>query len=237
MSGHSKWTNIKERKGSQDKKRSESFTKMSKNILTAIRMGGGNTNPDINGHLRSAIDKAREINMPKENIQRLIEGFEKRKANLAAYTLEGYGPYGVPLVIETETDNKNRTLAEIKSILKNYEGSLGESNSVMYQFEKKGEVELDNISEEDQLELIDFGAWDFEDNTVLVNVESLADFANKVEESGRRVVRSEVVLRPTVPIVLKNEDEVNRILELVSDLEDNEDVISVSAGFDYGQES
>jgi transcriptional/translational regulatory protein YebC/TACO1 len=100
MSGHSKWNNIKNRKGAQDKKRSEAFTKISKNILTAIRLGGGSANPEVNGVLKVAIEKAREVNMPKENIERLLVRFEERKANLVSIILEGYGPFGVPIVIE-----------------------------------------------------------------------------------------------------------------------------------------
>ncbi len=237
MSGHSKWANIKERKGSQDKKRSESFTRMAKNIITAVRIGGGVTNPELNTYLRSAIDKAKEVNMPKENIQRLLDSFEARRAQLTSYILEGYGPFGVPLVIETETDNKNRTLSEIKSLLKTYGGSLGETNSVLYQFEKKGEVEFDDVSEDDQLMMIDIGALDFEDNTVMVDPNNTKDFVDRVEKEGKNVVRSEVVLRSTMPVVLKNEAELNKIMDLIVDLEENEDVINVYAGFDYEQKN
>ena len=193
MSGHSKWANIKNRKGAQDKKRSEAFTKISKNILTAIRLGGGSINPEVNGSLKVAIEKAREVNMPKENIQRLLDRFEERKANLVSVILEGYGPFGVPVVVETETDNKNRILGEIKLIFRNYDGVLGESGSVMYQFERVGEVELDpveqnEISEENQLKLIDLGAMDFDGNIVLVPVSLLNDFTKAVENSGLKVV-------------------------------------------------
>jgi YebC/PmpR family DNA-binding regulatory protein len=233
MSGHSKWANIKNRKGAQDKKRSEAFTKISKNILTAIRIGGGSANPEVNGALKVAIDKAREVNMPKENIQRLLDRFEERKANLVSVILEGYGPFGVPVIIEAETDNKNRILGEIKLIFKNYEGALGETNSVMYQFDRVGEVELENITEENQLELIDLGAMDFDGNTVIVETSSLNDFVKKVEGYGFKVIRSEAVYRAKNPIILENEDQVEKILDFVDELESNDDVLGVSAGFDY----
>lgn len=238
MSGHSKWANIKNRKGAQDKKRSEAFTKISKNILTAIRLGGGSSNPEVNGALKVAIEKAREVNMPKENIQRLLDRFEERKANLVSVVLEGYGPFGVPVVVEAETDNKNRILGEIKLIFKNYNGALGESNSVMYQFERVGEVELDfpeqnEISEENQLELIDLGAIDFEGNTVIVETAELNDLAKKIEGLGLKVVRSEVVYRAKNPIILKNEDEVEKMMDFVDELESNDDVLGVFCGFDY----
>lgn len=233
MSGHSKWANIKNRKGAQDKKRSEAFTKISKNILTAIRMGGGSTDPVVNGSLKVAIDKAREVNMPKENIQRLLDRFDERKANLMSVILEGYGPFGVPVIVETETDNKNRILSEIKLIFKNYGGALGETNSVMYQFDRVGEVELEDISEEKQLELIDLGAADFDKNTVITELSDLNDFSKKVEESGLTVVRSEAVYQIKTPIMLASEDDVSKMMDFIDELESNDDVLGVWAGFDY----
>jgi YebC/PmpR family DNA-binding regulatory protein len=233
MSGHSKWANIKNRKGAQDKKRSEIFTKVSKNILTAIRLGGGSTKPEVNGQLKIAIDKAKEVNMPKENIERLIARFEERKDNLVSMILEGYGPFGVPVVIEAETDNKNRILGEIKLIFRNYQGVLGESNSVMFQFKRVGEVEFENIDEEKQLELIDAGALDFDGNIALVEVSQIDEFVKKSENLGLIVVRSEPVYRAINPTMLKNEEELNKIMDFIEELEENDDVLGVFAGFDY----
>lgn len=235
MSGHSKWNNIKNRKGAQDKKRSEAFTKISKNILTAIRLGGGSVNPEVNGTLKVAIDKAREVNMPKENIQRLLDRFEERKGNLASVILEGYGPFGVPVIVEAETDNKNRILGEIKLIFRNYGGALGESNSVMYQFDHVGEIELEteNIGEETQLELIDLGAIDFDGNIVIGEFSSLGEMTKKMADLGLKVIRAETVYRAKTPIILASEDEVSKIMDLVDELEANDDVLGVSAGFDY----
>jgi len=228
MSGHSKWSNIKNRKGAQDKKRSAVFTRASKNILTALRDGVG---------VKAAIDKAKEVNMPKENIDRLIAKFEGGKANLIAVTLEGYGPFGVPMVIEIETDNKNRILGEIKLIFRNYNGNLGESNSVMFQFKRVGEIELDsaeqNISEEKQLELIDVGAVDFDGNIVLVKPSNLNEAVKKIEEMELKIVDSELVLRADNPTVLNSEEEVAKIMDMIDELEENDDVINVFAGFDY----
>lgn len=238
MSGHSKWANIKNRKGAQDKKRSEAFTKMAKDILTAIRANGGNSNPESNLSLKMAIDKAKAVNMPKDNIDRLITKFEERKTNLVSVLLEGYGPFGVPIVVETETDNKNRILCEIKLIFRNYGGALGESNSVMYQFQRIGEVEIetqeqDNISEEKQLELIDDGADDFDGNLVLVKVDNMADLIKKTKDRGINVIRSEIVYRAINPIKLKNDEELNKMMDFIGELEENDDVIGVYAGFDY----
>jgi len=233
MSGHSKWSNIKNRKGAQDKKRSEAFTKISKNILTAIRLGGGNSNPEVNMGLKIAIEKAKEVNMPKENIERLLARFEERKANLVSVILEGYGPFGIPVVIEVETDNKNRILSEIKLILKNYDGSLGETNSVMFQFDKVGEIELEKIDENTQLQLIDLGVIDFDENIVWVNLDDFSMINEKIKSQGLKIVRSEVVYRSKSPVVLNNEEQLNKILDFVDELESNDDIVGVFAGFDY----
>jgi len=233
MSGHSKWANIKNRKGAQDKKRSETFTRASKNILTAIRLGGGSANPEVNGQLKVAIDKAREVNMPKENIERLLARFEERKNNLVSMLLEGYGPFGVPIIIEAETDNKNRTLGEIKLIFRDYNGVLGESNSVAFQFKRLAEIELDQLGEDQQLELIDAGATDFDQNIVLAEVENFGRITDFIKNKGWTMVRSEIVYRPINPTILKDENELNKILDFVSDLEANDDVLGVFGGFDY----
>jgi YebC/PmpR family DNA-binding regulatory protein len=225
MSGHSKWANIKNRKGAQDKKRSESFTRVSRDILTAIRTGVG---------LKAAIDKAREANMPKENIDRLLTRFEERKANLVAMTLEGYGPFGVPMIIELESDNKNRTLGEIKLVFRNYGGNLGENNSVMFQFKRVGEVELsENIPEEKELDLIDAGATDFEEKTILTEVNNLNNLVKKAEGMGLKIERSGLSMRANNPIVLNSEEEVGKVIDMIEELEENDDVINVFAGFDF----
>ena len=233
MSGHSKWANIKNRKGAQDKRRSETFTKVSKNILTAIRLGGGSSDLEVNLQLKTAIDKAKEVNMPKENIQRLLDRFEERKGNLVTVMLEGYGPFGVPMIIEAETDNKNRILSEIKLIFRNFGGTLGEANSVMYQFERVGEIEFESLDEEKQLSLIDMGAIDFDGNVALVEAISLNDFVAKVKNVGLEPNRYELVYRAKNPIELASEEEVNKILDLADELEANDDVVGVWSGFEY----
>jgi YebC/PmpR family DNA-binding regulatory protein len=233
MSGHSKWANIKNRKGAQDKKRSEAFTKMAKNILTAIRSGGGNTSPEANNLLKTAIDRAKEVYMPKENIERLIARFEERKANLVTMTLEGFGPFGVPMVVEVETDNKNRILSEIKLIFRNHQGALGEGNSVAFLFDRVGEIELEVIPEDKELLLIDAGAEDFEGNTVITKAEDVGKMKEKATELGLKVINFGVIMKAKNPIMLQNEDEVAKMMDFISELEENEDVIQVFAGFDF----
>lgn len=238
MSGHSKWANIKNRKGAQDKKRSMAFTKAAKMILTAIRQGGGRTDPEANSYLKTAIDKAREVNMPKENIDRLLRSFEERKANLATYVFEAFGPFGVPILIEMETDNKNRAIGEVKSLLREYEANLGESGSVSFLFDKVGEIELEKIpSEEQQLELIDLGATDIDGSTVVVESTRLHEATERLKEKGYQIKNAELVMRSKAPVMLTDEEALNKVLDLVESLEDNEEVINVWSGFDYAQKT
>jgi len=233
MSGHSKWANIKNRKGAQDKKRSEAFTKSARNIMTAIRVGGGNSNPDTNSGLRMAIEKAKETNMPKDNIERLIKKFEERKANLVNLTLEGYGPFGVPVMIEAETDNKNRILGEIKLIFRNYGGNLGESNSVSFLFDRVGEIELELIDLTKELELIDLGVEEIEENRLLVKSEDVDRIVKGVGDLGMKAISYGVVMKVKSPIILDTEEMVAKVMEMIEEIEANDDVINVFAGFDY----
>ena len=238
MSGHSKWANIKNRKGAQDKKRSEAFTKASKNIMTAIREGGGNTNIDSNVSLRVAVDKARSVNMPKENIDRLLKRFEEKKNNLSACLFEGFGPFGIPIIIEAETDNKNRILGEIKLIFRNYDENLGENNSVAFMFERVGEIELEEkMSDDQELELIDFGVKEVEDKTISTEVADFARVKKRVEEMGMKIDEAGLVYRCFNKTKLNSEEEVGKILDMIDELEENDDVVNVFAGFDYAQET
>jgi YebC/PmpR family DNA-binding regulatory protein len=236
MSGHSKWANIKNRKGAQDKKRSEVFTRAAKNIMTAIREGGGNSNPESNVALREAIEKSRTVNMPKENIERLLKHFEERKNNLSSGVFEGFGPFGVPMMIEVETDNKNRVLGEIKLIFRNYGGSLGESGSVAFMFDRVGELELaSKLDEKLELELIDSGLKDIKDNTVITEVTDFGRVRDKIKSMNLEILDSGLVYKCQNPIILDSEEKVGEILDLIDELEENDDVVNVFAGFDYVQ--
>lgn len=238
MSGHSKWANIKNRKGAQDKKRSEVFTRASKNIMTAIREGGGNTNPAANVHLKAAIEKSREVNMPKENIERLLQRFEERKNNLVSGVFEGFGPFGVPMMIEVETDNKNRVLGEIKLIFRNYGGNLGESGSVAFMFDKVGEIEVElDIKDEEELELIDAGVKDIDGKSIITEVEDFGKVRDKVISLGLNIESSGLVYKCRRATMLTTEEEVGKILDMVDELEENDDVVNVFAGFDYAQKT
>ena len=224
MSGHSKWANIKNGKGAQDKKRSETFTKMSRNILAVLRSGG---------NVKAIIEKAREVNMPKENIERLIEKFESRKMNLQNFMFEGFGPHSVPMMVEVESDNKNRILGEVRLIFKNNGGSLGEEGSVGYLFDRVGEIELSQLNEEQELVLIDLGAIDFEDTTAVCEVANLSLLSKKIIDMGWEIISSKIVMRAKSPVVLNSDQELSDILEMIDELEENDDVVAVFAGFDY----
>ncbi len=238
MSGHSKWANIKNRKGAQDKKRSEAFTRASKNIMTAIRESGGNSNPESNIGLREAIDKARAVNMPKENIERLLKRFEERKNNLTSGVFEGFGPFGVPIMIEIETDNKNRILGEIKLIFRNFDGSLGESGSVAFMFERVGEIELESkLNEDEELKLIDEGAKDINDNLITTEVTDYKKISEKIKMMVAEIKSMGLVYKCLNPVMLESEEKVGKILDLIEELEENDDVINVFAGFDYVQKN
>ena len=238
MSGHSKWANIKNRKGAQDKKRSEVFTRVSKNIMTAVREGGGNANPESNVGLREAIEKSRAVNMPKENIDRLLKRFEERKNNLTSGVFEGFGPFGVPIMIEVETDNKNRILGEIKLIFRNYDGTLGESGSVAFMFNKVGEIETEEkINEEDELKLIDLGVLDINEKTITTEVFDFGKVRKGIMDMGFKIDSAELVYKCKNAVMLNSEEEVGKILDMIDELEENDDVINVFAGFDYAQKT
>ena len=233
MSGHSKWSNIKNRKAAMDKKRSKLFTRCAKEIMVAIRQGGGNVNPEVNSMLRSVIEKARQVNMPKENIMRLLDRFQEKKDDMVSILLEGYGCFSVPILVEVETDNKNRILAEVNTIFRKFDGNLGENGSVKFQFDRVGEIEVDDLSEEAQLALIDVGGVkSFEERRVLVEAEKLDEVVEKAEGMGLRLgqVRLTMKVKAAKELTMGQKE---RLGDLVSMLEENEDVISVFVGAIY----
>jgi YebC/PmpR family DNA-binding regulatory protein len=231
MSGHSKWANIQHKKGIEDRKRSTVFTKLARLILIAIRQGGGNTNPDMNLSLKTAIERAKEANMPRENIERLLTAFESRKNNLQNFVFEGFGPFGVPIVIECESDNKNRIVAEIKFILKDFGGNLGESGSVSYLFERGVGMEIEGIlDDEKQLQLIDAGVENFEGNRkIFCRSEDLSNVEKKIGELGMKIISKDIVMRAKTNIDLKDEEK-EEIKELIDSLELNDDVVKIFVG-------
>ncbi len=244
MSGHSKWSQIKHKKGQTDAKRGKIFTKIVKEISIAARLGGGD--PDGNPRLRTAVEKAKEVNMPHDNIKKAImKGTgELPGVNYEEYVYEGYGPAGVALMIEVMTDNKNRTLPEIRHILAKSGGSLGETGCVSWMFDKKGYILVNKSkSSEDTLMSValDAGAEDMKNDPAEENYEIITapeDFArvkDAIEKAKIPVASAEVSMLPKNYVVL-DEKAAEQMVRLMDALEDNDDVQNVYANFDIPDE-
>ena len=242
MSGHSKWSQIKRQKGAADVKRGMVFTKMTKEIMIAAKEGGGD--PDANFRLRLAMDRARAVNMPRDNIQRAIDratGGGDGSA-LESVVYEGYAPGGVSVMIEAATDNRNRTVSEIRAAFTRGGGKLGESGSVQWLFEQKGIIEIDagkRSPDDVSLTAIDSGAEDVETDGSLVSAYTTPGSFEKVktalEKAGIKVASAEVSMRPTTTIRVDG-DQARKVLRLVEELEDLDDVQKVHANFDVPDE-
>ncbi|MGM0933670.1 MAG: YebC/PmpR family DNA-binding transcriptional regulator [Bacteroidota bacterium] len=235
MAGHSKWANIKHRKGAQDKKRAKEFTRAIKEISVAVKDGGG-PDPEANPALRNAISNAKGVNMPKDTIERAIKKASGADAdNYELVTFEGYGPNGIAFFIECTTDNTNRTVASVRSIFSKNGGSLGTNGSLEFLFDKKGvfviernQIEMD--FEEFELELIEGGATKIEKEEDLLSVYTdFTDFglmSSKLEELNIEPKASEIHRIPMNTLKLPIED-AKKILDLVEKFEDDEDVQNV----------
>ncbi|MBE3563390.1 MAG: YebC/PmpR family DNA-binding transcriptional regulator [Hydrogenibacillus schlegelii] len=242
MAGHSKWHNIKYRKGRQDARKAQLFTKISKEIYAAVRMGGAN--PETNARLRAAIQKARDIHMPLDNIERTIK---KATGELggAAYEeaiYEGYGPGGVAILVEALTDNRNRTAARIRHLFAKHGGSLGESGCVAYLFAEKGEIVLDRAGADEEAILataLQAGAEDVdigEEEAVVFAAPEAIDAVRAAFAAAGFSVRSAKVTRvPSVTVPVAGEvAEAN--LALLEALEDEDDVSEVYANLEIEAE-
>lgn len=241
MSGHSKWHSIKHKKGALDAKRGKLFTKFIKEITVAARSGGGD--PDANARLRKAINDAKAGNMPNDTIDRAIRRGtgEEEGVNYEEITYEGYGPGGVALLIQSMTDNRNRTVAEIRHIFSKNGGNLGESGSVGWMFEKKGYIVLEKAakSEEELFELaIEAGADDLRDDEdnfeIITSPDAFDAVLNAVKGAGIEPQVAEVEMVPQNYIRLEGAD-ARQMLKLVEALEDHDDVQKVSANFDISE--
>lgn len=234
MAGHSKWANIKHRKGAQDAKRSKIFTKLIKEITIATKEGGADS--DMNPRLRLAIQKAKAANVPKDTIERAInKGSGADGTNYEEITYEGYGPNGVAVFVECTTDNNNRTVSNMRSYFSKNGGSMGNNGSVAFMFERKGVFTLNKegiaLDEDDlQLELIDGGAEDIEaeDEIFVVTcpIEEYGNVSNKLEELGIEPASSELSRIPTTTVAL-DVDSAQKVLKLIDKIEDDDDVQAV----------
>ncbi|KUK13399.1 MAG: YebC/PmpR family DNA-binding transcriptional regulator [Synergistetes bacterium] len=241
MAGHSKWANIRHRKAQVDAQKGKVFAKVIRAIITAAREGGGD--PEKNPRLRLAIQWAREVNMPSENIKRAIQRGtgELPGATYEEVNYEGYGPGGVAVLVEAVTDNRNRTTAEIRHIFSKYGGNLGEVGCVSWVFERKGVLTFEGVSEDEVMEIaLDAGAEDVrvqEDGTieVLTDPKDFITVREAFENSNVKPVRAEVTMIPKTTTRLEGDDAI-RMLKLMEALEDHDDVQHVYANFDIPDE-
>lgn len=234
MSGHSKWSTIKRAKGVNDAKRGQVFSKLARAITVAVKLGGSDSNGNIK--LREVIDKARSVNMPKENVERAIAKGAGNDGGIALQEVvyEGYGPGGIAILIEATTDNKNRTTQEIKNLLEKNGGSMGTPGSVVFQFDHKGQifVEKSPNTEEEMLTIIDLDVDDVvevEDGIeIYTKPGELYHTRTKLEEAGIKVKSTELTFVPKNPLELDDSKSgsVIRLLELI---DENEDVQKVYA--------
>jgi len=239
MSGHSKWSSIKHKKGAADAKRGKIFTKLIKEITTAARIGGGD--PESNARLRVAISLAKAENMPKDNIERAIKkglGALEGGESYEEYTYEGYGPGGVAILIEVLTDNKKRTTAEVRHILTKYSGNMGEAGCVSWLFSKKGYISFDKktVDEDKIMELaLDAGAEDItsDDNEieVLTDVSNFEAVKKIFDLNGIKYNVAEISMIPQNSVKLEGKS-AETMLKLMEMLEDSDDVQKVYANFD-----
>ncbi|TMA80201.1 MAG: YebC/PmpR family DNA-binding transcriptional regulator [Deltaproteobacteria bacterium] len=242
MSGHSKWSSIKHKKAAKDAKRGKIFTKMIKEITVAARMGGGDVN--ANPRLRTAVTTAKAASMPSDNIERAIKKGtgELEGVNYEEINYEGYGPAGVAIMVSVLTDNRNRTVAEIRNIFEKNHGNLGAGGCVAWMFSKKGliTVEQSAAAEERVFDVaLEGGADDIGDGgdvfEVTVAPEKLEDVKTALDKAGIPVASAEVAMVPQSTVTLRGR-EAEQTLKLLEVLEDHDDVQKVAANVDIPQE-
>ncbi len=242
MSGHSKWSSIKHKKGAADANRGKLFTKLARAITVAARDGGGN--PEGNPPLALAVQRARDASMPKDNIQRAVDRGTGEGADAAAIesvSYEGYGPGGAAILVETLTDNRNRTGSEVRHIFERSGGSLGEPNSVAWQFEKRGVilVDADRYTEDDLMPAIDAGAEDVAEDgdllKVLTPASELTAVRQALEAAGVELDSAEITMEPKNTVEVAGAD-AQALLRLMDALEEHDDVDQVHSNFDVPAE-
>lgn len=237
MSGHSKWSTIKRQKGAKDAARGAVFTKLGNMIALAAKSGG---DPTTNFSLRLAIDKAKAANMPNANVERSIKrgSGELGGSAIEEVTYEGYGPGGIALIIECATDNRNRTLPEVRTALIKHGGTVAEAGAVAFQFKRRGVISVakSGSDDEDQLAIIDAGAEDIDDEgdvwSVQTEPKSLNAVKQALETAGLKVVEAGLAYIPSSTITISDQPTVDKILRLMDTLDELDDVVEVYSNFD-----
>lgn len=235
MSGHSKWANIKRKKEATDSKKANIFSKLGKEITVAVKMGGS-PDPNVNRKLKDVIAKAKSQNMPNDNINRCIQkaAGDSSSDNYEEMTYEGFGPCGLAVIVEALTDNKNRTAADLRSIFSKSGGSLGQTGSVGYMFEKKGYILIERTSDIDEdalmLEVLDFGAEDFISEEEYIEIITLPEVFSNVREEieNKKLTILEADIRQIASIKKDlSEEEIEKVQNFLDKLDDNDDVQNV----------
>lgn len=235
MSGHSKWSTIKHKKGKADAKRGQIFTKLAKYIAVAAREGGGD--PDMNAKLKEAVAKAKAANMPNDNIDRAIKkgAGELQGDTYEEIIYEGYGPAGVAVIVEALTDNKNRTAGDVRHAFDKNGGNLGTSGCVSFLFTKKGQIlieKAENIDEEAlMMEALDAGADDFEASEegfeITTDPADFGQVCDALKESGYELASAEIAMIASTEVSLETADEIKKMNRMIDMFDDNEDVQAV----------
>lgn len=245
MSGHSKWSTIKHKKGAADAKRGQLFTRLSREIMVAAR--SGDSNPDMNFRLRLAVDNARSNNMPKDNIQRAIErgaGTGESGNQLEEITYEGYGPGGIGIIIQTLTDNKNRSVTDVRTKLTRNGGTMAQAGAVAWNFESKGQISVvveGRDPDEVALEVVDAGAEDvdIEDSQISITApfDGFPQVQNAVEKiEGVKIEAAEIAMVPTSVVELDIEKS-RQTMRLIDALEELDDVQKVFSNAEFSEEA
>lgn len=244
MAGHSKWHNIKNKKGKEDAKRGKIFTKLARTIMVAVREGG--PDPEFNPALKAAIDKAKAANMPNDNIERAIKrgAGETDGQNFEEIIYEGYGPAGIAVFVECLTDNRNRTAPEIRHAFDKAGGNLGQSGSVTFMFDRKGliAIERDDSIDEDELTMlaIELGAEDFEAEEegfeIITAPEDFDRVRNGLSEAGYKFAMAELTYIPQTTVTLTDPEDIKKMEKLIDMLEDNDDVQAVHHNWEMPEE-
>lgn len=242
MSGHSKWANIKHKKGRQDERRGKEFTRISKEIIIAVRSGGG-SDQNNNPRLKALVQKAKAANMSNENIARAIKrgtGDGGENNNIDEIIYEGYGPGGVAIMLEIETDNRNRTAADVRHLFSKYGGNLGETGCVGWMFKRMGVITIDREelkldSEEFLMAALEAGAEDVREEEevfeVLTTPDNLMNVVEALEEAKITVDEFQIAMVPENTVEISDADQAAKLLKLVGMLEDYEDVQEVYGNF------